>query len=51
MTDKQRPGQRIVNYARFVAKVPESGRVSPLEIWLWNLSQKEFDKVMKWRLE
>ena len=52
MVDQLRPGQRLINYATIVKGIKE-GNPYPdsFEIWLWNLSQDEFDKVMKWRLE
>ena len=55
MKDQLRPGQRLIDYASIVkgisdgckkCKIPDS-----FEIWLWNLSEKEFNKAMKWRLE
>lgn len=55
MTDQLRKGQRIINYASIVkgisdgcskCKVPDS-----FEIWLWNLSDKDFDKMMKWKYD
>jgi hypothetical protein len=51
MTDQLRKGQRIVNYAYLKADIKQSGRIPPIETWLWNLPDHEFDKVMEWRLE
>ena len=51
MKDQLRPGQRLVDYAYMVEKVKASGRIPPIEQWLWNLSQEEFDKAMKWSPE
>jgi hypothetical protein len=50
MKDQLRPGQRIVDYAYLKKCIPESkpGQISPLENWLWNLSEEEFKKVMNW---
>jgi hypothetical protein len=51
LKDQLRPGQRIINYARIKANVMERLPPDSFEIWLWNLSEKEFEKIMKWRLE
>lgn len=50
MKDQLRPGQRIVNYAYLVAKIQNTpaGFIAPIETWLWNLSEEQFNKVMKW---
>ena len=48
MKDQLRPGQRIVDYAYLIAKIPQTGRLHPIETWLWNLSEEDFDEVMKW---
>lgn len=50
MTDQLRKGQRVIVYAR-LKDIFEGYPPSPFEIWLWNLPDHKFDKVMKWRLE
>ena len=49
MKDQLRPGQRIVNYAYLVANVKKPvPHPDSFEIWLWNLSEEQFKKVMNW---
>ena len=48
MKDQLRPGQRLIAYASLVKNVKESTPPDAFGIWLWNLSQEEFDKAMKW---
>ena len=52
MKDQLRKGQRIIDYAAIVKGIHE-GNPFPdeFEIWLWNLSDEEFDKVMKWKMK
>ena len=55
MTDQLRPGQRLINYAAIVKGITDGCkkcmRTDSFEIWLWNLSEKEFEKAMKWSPE
>jgi hypothetical protein len=54
MTDDQRPGQKLINYIRFIKDrhfyLGESEKPmsfpAPGERYLWNMNQKEFDEVM-----
>ena len=51
-TDDLRPGQRLVNYAYMKGKVEnENNKPNSLEVWLWNLTPDEFEKIMNWSLE
>lgn len=56
MADQQRPGQRLINYIRFIKDHPfyfdpdkadddQKYLPAPGEMYLWNMSQKEFDEV------
>lgn len=50
-SDHLRPGQRLIVYASLVENRHEKPHPDPFELWLWNLSEKEFKKVMEWRIE
>ena len=51
LEDQLRPGQRIIAYASLMKGVQERTPPDSFEIWLWNLSEKEFKEVMKWKHE
>ena len=43
--DDLRPGQRLIVYAN---KKKDIISYDQLELWLWNLTPDEFEKIMNW---
>lgn len=47
MTNNQRKGQKLINYSRFVRDRAENFPPSPCESFIFNMSDVEFEEVMK----
>jgi hypothetical protein len=50
MSDQLRPGQRLIVYANLRKGRREATPPSDFETWLWNISQEEWDRAIKWRM-
>ena len=48
MTDQQRKGQKLINYARFVKGREEAEPPSSCECYIWNMSNEEFERAMNY---